>query len=221
MLKMKMSLLSDVDGIPILWDGPDNPKAVLILAHGAGAPMDTDFMEFFANELSLSDISVLRFEFPYMALRREGHGKRPPNTQKILLETWHKIITYCRDKHSGSIIIGGKSMGGRMASLIADESDVDGLICLGYPFYAPGKTDKPRTEHLIDIKTPTLILQGERDPMGSDENVSTYSLSNSITIKWLSDGNHDLKPRKLSGHTHQDHLKTASLEISQFIISFN
>ena len=216
---MEISLLFEVEGTPVLWEGPENPKAILLLAHGAGAPMDTDFMDFFSSHLFPSNIAVLRFEFPYMALRREGHGKRPPNTQKILLETWHKIISYSRSHYSAPIFIGGKSMGGRMASRIADECNVEGLICLGYPFYAPGKTDKPRTGHLLDLKTPTIILQGERDPMGSKEMVSNYSLSKNIEIIWLPDGNHDLKPRIKSGHTHQAHLAHSGDSIAHFISS--
>lgn len=160
-------MLDNIATLPVLWDGPEEAQNLFIFAHGAGAPMDTDFMNFFAFELAKNNIRVLRFEFPYMALRREGHGKRPPNTQKILFKSWCNIIEECRSQFNGSIYIGGKSMGGRMASMIADQQNVSGLICLGYPFYAPGKKDKPRIDHLQNLMTKTLILQGERDAMGS------------------------------------------------------
>lgn len=179
--------------------------------------MDTDFMDFFAHNLGKNKIRVLRFEFPYMALRREGHGKRPPNTQKILLECWSDVIKGCRKFHNGEIYIGGKSMGGRMASMIADQEGVTGLICLGYPFYAPGKQDKPRIDHLENLRTRTLILQGERDSMRSKEIVENYSLSNQLSISWLPDGDHGLKPRKKSGFTEEGNFNLASNLILNFI----
>ncbi|MDG1707926.1 MAG: hypothetical protein P8H03_04150 [Emcibacteraceae bacterium] len=208
---------SFINELPILWNGPEDAKSLVILAHGAGAPMDTEFMNYFAEELSLSGARVLRFEFPYMALRREGYGKRPPNGKKILFEAWGTIIKAVRNSFKGAIYIGGKSMGGRLATMIADEYHVGGVICLGYPFYAPGKQDKPRTEHLENLKASTLILQGERDSMGSKEVVSGYSLSGKVKIHWLPDGDHGLKPRKKSGFTERDNLNLAVKLISDFI----
>jgi predicted alpha/beta-hydrolase family hydrolase len=202
---------------PLIWNGTKDADALLILAHGAGAPMDTDFMNYFAESLAALDIRILRFEFPYMALRREGHGRRPPNTKIILLDTWRDILQMSKKTHNGPIYIGGKSMGGRMATMIADECDVDGLVCLGYPFYAPGKTEKPRTDHLKELKTRTLILQGERDSMGSKETVEKYVLSKKIHIDWLSDGDHSLKPRKKSGYTEKENLDEAISKVAIFL----
>jgi predicted alpha/beta-hydrolase family hydrolase len=193
--------------LPTIFDGNKEAENLLILAHGAGAPMDTDFMNYFAKNLAGTNLRILRFEFPYMALRREGHGRRPPDRQKILLDSWRKVINEARNYHKGNIIIGGKSMGGRMASMIADECKVTGLVLLGYPFYAPGKADKPRIEHLVDLKTHCLVLQGERDPMGSREGVEKYNLSKAINIKWICDGNHDLKPRIKSGRSYVENLE--------------
>lgn len=209
--------MSKINNLPIIWNGPISAEKIVILAHGAGAPMDTDFMNFFAEYLAAKNIRVLRFEFPYMALRREGHGRRPPNPQKVLLTSWRQIISECRKQHTGAIFIGGKSMGGRMASMIADECEADGLILLGYPFYAPGKHDKPRIDHLVDLKTRTLVVQGERDPMGSKEVVEEYDLSNTINTIWLDDGNHDLKPRVKSGISHNDNLCRAAVVIEKFL----
>ncbi|HPF46060.1 MAG TPA: hypothetical protein P5227_11705 [Emcibacteraceae bacterium] len=209
--------MSKIKNHPVIWTGPDNAEKLLILAHGAGAPMDTEFMNFFAETLARKNIKILRFEFPYMAIRRDGGGKRPPNPLKTLLTSWRQIIDESRKKHKGPIFIGGKSMGGRIASMVADDCDVNGLILLGYPFYAPGKLDKPRIDHLINLKTPALILQGERDPMGSEDIVSRYILSNKIKVVWLKDGNHDLKPRIKSGRSHHDNLVQSAIEISDFI----
>ena len=213
--------LSKIINMPVIWSGPKSANNLIILAHGAGAPMDTDFMDFFANGLAEHSIRVLRFEFPYMALRREGSNRRPPNTQQILLTSWRQIIEECRLTHKGPIYIGGKSMGGRMATMIADEEKVQGVVCLGYPFYAPGRMDKPRIEHLLTLKTPTLILQGERDVMGSKEVVSKYNLSNRISIHWLTDGDHSLKPRKKSGYTEDGNLGEGLNETKIFVQSLS
>ena len=209
--------MSKMNNIPLLYNGPDEAKSLYIFAHGAGAPMDTEFMNYFTDHLADAGVRILRFEFPYMALRRDGHGGRPPNGQKILLETWRQVISKARETHKGAIYIGGKSMGGRMASMIADECSVSGLILLGYPFYAPKKIDKPRIEHLIDIKTPTLILQGERDVMGSKEVVEKYPLSKNINISWVTDGDHGLVPRKKSGLTSEDNYSAAITIIRNFL----
>ncbi len=187
-----------------LTDGPADAPASFVLAHGAGAPMDTPFMNQIAEGVAAAGFRVLRFEFPYMAGRRTGGSKRPPDRQPILLESWRNAIAAAAADRA--LVIGGKSMGGRMASLVADESGVDGLICLGYPFHPPGKPDKLRTEHLEGIICPTLILQGERDPFGTRTEVESYRLSEAITLEWIPDGNHDLSPRKASGHTSQSNM---------------
>jgi predicted alpha/beta-hydrolase family hydrolase len=188
-----------------LWNAPTgtaaNPAGTLILAHGAGAPMDSDFMNDVAQRLSMSGVGVLRFEFPHMAQRRIDGRKRPPNPQAKLLECWHEVYAAVRSSVDGRLAIGGKSMGGRMASLIADDVQADALFCLGYPFYAVGKPEKPRVAHLAELRTPTLIVQGERDALGNRETVEGYALSKSIDVHWVPTANHDLKPLKSSGVT--------------------
>jgi len=189
----------------LLINGTDNAPRTIVLAHGAGAPMDSDFMEAFAQGLAERGLRCVRFEFPYMAGRRADGKKRPPNRAPVLLETWRAVID-----HLGvtDLIIGGKSMGGRMASMIARDFEdegapVKGVICLGYPFHPPGKPEKAegRMAHLLDIKTPTLILQGTRDTFGTIDQVPDFPLSKAITVQWLEDGDHGFKPRKKSGRT--------------------
>ncbi len=218
-----MKNLSKINDLPVLWNGLVNADKILILAHGAGAPMDTEFMNFFAENIAALGVRVLRFEFPYMALRRQGNGqnigRRPPNKQEILLTSWRQIIQYCQANFKAEIYIGGKSMGGRMASMIADDYFVCGLICLGYPFYAAKKLHKPRIEHLRSLKTPTLILQGSRDIMGAKENVETYDLADRIDIKWFEEANHDLVPLKKSGLTQGGHRELALKNIIHFLNS--
>lgn len=202
-----------------LENGPASAPAIFLLAHGAGAPMDTDFMNRIAEGVAARGVRVLRFEFPYMAGRRFGGKKRPPDRQPVLLQTWHTVIDQVRMTAVGAprLFIGGKSMGGRMASLVADEKGADGLICLGYPFHPPGKPEKLRTEHLEMLACPALILQGERDPFGTRDEVKGYKLSDSINMCWLADGNHDLAPRKKSGHTTEENLASAIGYIVDFI----
>lgn len=119
---------------------------------------------------------------------------------------------------TGPLIIGGKSMGGRVASMVADElfaaGKIVGLLCLGYPFHPPAKPAQLRTAHLAELKTPTLICQGTRDEFGTRAEVSGYLLSDRIEILWLEDGDHDLKPRKsVSGFTAADHLQTVAVAV--------
>jgi predicted alpha/beta-hydrolase family hydrolase len=201
-----------------LWDQPEGEaKATLILAHGAGAPMDSEFMAVMARSLAQRGIAVIRFEFAYMAERRIDGKKRPPNPQAQLLQQWCDIYSRVRQQVAGPLAIGGKSMGGRMASLLADELQADALVCLGYPFYAAGKPEKPRVAHLAELKTPTLIIQGERDALGNRAAVEGYQLSPAIRVHWLVAGDHDLKPLKSSGFTHQQHLDAAAQTIAEFL----
>ncbi|EJM56572.1 alpha/beta family hydrolase [Pseudomonas sp. GM48] len=201
-----------------LWSAAPAPaSATLILAHGAGAPMDSDWMSDMAARLAGLGVNVLRFEFPYMAQRRTDGGKRPPNPAPKLLECWREVYAEVRRHVAGPLAIGGKSMGGRMASLLADELGVDALVCLGYPFYAVGKPEKPRVEHLAGLKTRTLIVQGERDALGSREAVEGYALSPGIEVFWLVAGDHDLKPLKASGFTHEQHLVAAAQKVASFL----
>lgn len=196
------------------FDGPKAAPITLALAHGAGAAMDSPFMEYFANGLAERRYRLARFEFPYMAERRATGKKTPPDRQPILLDTWLSVIDHIGPEQ---LVIGGKSMGGRMASMVADQSSVRGLVALGYPFYGAGLADKPRIEHLKTLKTSTLICQGERDPMGSRDVISQLTLSQSIRYHWVGDGDHSLKPRKKSGRTEEQNLSETLNAIDAFI----
>ncbi|WP_270727110.1 alpha/beta family hydrolase [Shimia sp. Alg240-R146] len=190
--------------------GPAAPT--FLFAHGAGATMDAPFMASVAKGLSRRGIRVVRFEFAYMAARRTGGPKRPPPKVEMLQEEFHNVIA--KLACDGSMVIGGKSMGGRVASLIADDlfaaDSIGGLLCLGYPFHPQGKPEKLRTAHLAQLQTPTLICQGTRDPFGTREDVASYTLSEQIALSWAEDGDHDLKPRKrVTGLDHATQLEQA------------
>ncbi len=198
----------------LLLDGPQRAERTIILAHGAGAGMDTDFMNYFAAGIGKGGIRVVRFEFPYMAAKRETGKGRPPDREPVLRETWHRVIDSVKSDH---LFIGGKSMGGRIASLIADEAKVAGLVCLGYPFHPTGKPEQLRVEHLQSIRSPTLIVQGERDPFGSRVEVSGYKLSKRVRVHWLPDGDHSFKPRKSSGTTLEENLEEGVEVVASFV----
>lgn len=193
----------------------DSGNKRLALAHGAGAAMDSEFMNIIAEGVAEQGIEVIRFEFPYMQQRRLTGKKRPPDRQPVLLEYWQQVIADLGDAEN--LVIGGKSMGGRMASLIAAQQPVRGLVCLGYPFHPAGKPERLRTEHLPLITSPTLFVQGERDALGNKAEVVDYDLPPDLDLRWLADGDHDLKPRVKSGYNHQQHLLTAIQHIAAFV----
>ncbi|MCA0939811.1 alpha/beta fold hydrolase [Salipiger pacificus] len=207
-------------GVEFLVDGDAPGRPTLLLAHGAGAAMDSDFMARLAALLASEGLRVVRFEFGYMAQRRAGGSKRPPPKVELLQEEYRAAIEALAC--DGPLFIGGKSMGGRIASLIADDlfaaGRIAGLVCLGYPFHPTGKPEKLRTEHLAALRTPALICQGSRDPFGTREEVAGYALSESIALHWLEDGDHDLKPRKsVSGLNHDDNLADAAMAVSDWV----
>jgi predicted alpha/beta-hydrolase family hydrolase len=199
----------------LLITGPESASLTVILAHGAGAAMDTPFMETISEGLASQGQRVIRFEFPYMRAMREDGRRRPPNPQKALIESWMQIIEKIGNPED--LVIGGKSMGGRIASMVADEAEVRGLICLGYPFHAPGKQmTANRIAHLEHMRTPCLIVQGERDPFGQREEIGSLRLSKSVQLVFLDDGDHSYKPRVKSGTTLQENLHAAARSIHQF-----
>lgn len=200
--------------IQFLFDGPDDAEMVFIFAHGAGAPMDSPFMDRVAAGLAEAGTLVARFEFPYMSLRRQGRRKGPDRTD-VLLRTWRQAIDSIGNGRP--LFIGGKSLGGRMATMVADPERVAGVMCFGYPFHPPGHPERLRTQHLQDISLPVLILQGERDPFGTPTEVADYPLSAAVDVRWIPDGDHSLKPRKKSGNTLDGNLALAIREALQFL----
>ncbi len=189
-------------------------ELTLILAHGAGAPMDSQFMQDVARGVAAAGFRAVRFEFPYMEERRSGK-RRGPDRPAVLLETWRRVIADHGDpKH---LVIGGKSMGGRIASMVADEAGVHGLIVLGYPFHPPGKGEGMRTAHLAGMRTPTLIVQGERDPFGTRDEVADYELAPAIAVEWMPDGDHSFNARKKSGHSTERNLESCIHRVVAFI----
>lgn len=200
--------------VPRLIDGPDDAPATVMLAHGAGAPMDSPFMVAIAGGLAEKGWRVVRFEFPYMARMRAIGRRQGPDRMPVLQEAFRQQVRLeTAAKPDRPVFIGGKSMGGRVASLLIDEladSDgVSGCLCLGYPFHPPGKPLILRTEHLAALKNPTLILQGERDTFGKRGAVESYDLSPRVQVEWIPSGDHSFKPTKSSGLSEAQNWATA------------
>jgi predicted alpha/beta-hydrolase family hydrolase len=187
----------------------------LVLAHGAGAAMDSPFMNAIAEALARHGISVARFEFGYMAARRRSGKPSPPPPVACLEEEYRAFL----DGFSHPIIaIGGKSLGGRVASRIVDSLGRNvGLVCLGYPFHPPGKPQSLRTSHLETLSARALIVQGERDALGERREVAALTLAPDIEIAWLVDGDHSFKPRKSSGASLDGNIAAAADAVSRFL----
>jgi len=201
----------------IIYNGPVNGP-LFVFAHGAGAPATSDFMEKIATGLAEQGIRVVRFNFPYMAQRIDQGTRRPPERAPKLIAQYQQLIADIKQP----MVIGGKSMGGRIASLVAaevsaDEEKIKGIACLGFPFHPINKPEKLRTEHFPLIHQAIFIAQGERDKLGSKEDVLSYTLPKKIDWLWLEDGDHDLKPRVKSGFTHQGHLHSTITAMAKFI----
>jgi predicted alpha/beta-hydrolase family hydrolase len=183
----------------LLSDGPRDAKAHLLLAHGAGAGMRSVFLQRLAELLAGAGVGVHRFEFDYMAQRADNGGRRPPPKAETLAGEYSAAAAQVAGALSQGqrLVIGGKSMGGRVASLVADDllaqGLIAGLVCVGYPFHPVGRPEKLRTAHLADLACPTLIVQGTRDPFGTRDEVAGYALSPAIGVHWIENGDHDLK----------------------------
>ncbi len=187
------------------------------MAHGAGADASSEFMQHMAALIAAHGVHVVRFNFPYMIKRQEDGKRRPPDRLPKLLEAYAEVIADL----NRPCVIGGKSMGGRVASVLSQSGDkpqlIKGCACLGYPFHPPGKPESLRTEHLLSLTAPLFIAQGTRDAMGSQDEVATMGLDGALELLWLADGNHDLKPRKASGFSHEDHLHSAAAAVAAFV----
>ena len=203
-------------------DGP-----VYLFAHGAGADMNSEFISQVAEKLGEKGIRVVRFNFPYMIKRLEDGKRRPPDRAPKLLAAYEEVVKQL----NCPVVIGGKSMGGRMSSMLLAENalreeserlPILGSACMGFPFHAPAKDPKDRLDHLQKLTQPLLIVQGTRDIMGTREDVNGYiqeaRISATIKISWLDDGDHDLKPRKVSGFSHQQHIDSAIERVAEFVL---
>lgn len=209
---------------------PDKPSYVLegdpantliLLAHGAGANMNSDFMQAISSGLVTKGLQVMRFNFPYMQANVVDGKKRPPDRTPKLLACFTEMLDIALSQPQVKrVVLMGKSMGGRMAATLACDPNlitcIDRVICLGYPFI-PLKGGEPRLAPLNDCQVPVLVLQGERDKFGGKVQISTWPLKNNVQIHYLADGDHSFIPRKSSGITEAANLTLAVDLSAKFI----
>lgn len=192
------------------------PVARLLLCHGAGAPVQSEFCQLLAQQLAKQHIEVWGFNFAYMQKTLAGTRQLPPKMPVLMAELAEHISQMPTDL---PLVIAGKSMGGRVATLLAASellsTTVKGVIAFGYPFHPPKKQNW-RTEHFVDLKRPVLVLQGERDPFGSSDELAGKSWP-SIDLKWLQSGDHDFMPLKKSGMSQQQLIEQAAYLSRSFI----
>lgn len=210
----------------VLRDGPADAAVGVVLAHGAGAPMDSPFLARVARELAAAGFAVLRFEFPYMAARRRGE-RRPPDRRPVLEHAFQAAVA-AAGRPAGALVLAGKSMGGRIATYIADAEGARAVVALGYPFHPPGRPRRDgvalrpaaaagRVEHLATLRTPTLVVQGTRDAYGSPEEVAGYVLSPAIRLHWIADGDHGFALPAPARHAGRDGVAEAMRATLEFL----
>lgn len=209
---MNLGLILSNDELPLLLEGPSDAP-LLVLAHGAGAGMSHEFFQTLVPLLT-DEIAILRFNFPYMQQIIQTGKRRPPDRLPRLIDAFQQAIP----KWPQSVFIGGKSMGGRVATHVAlERDDISGVIVFGFPFHPPGKPLGNRAQHFSSLVTPTLIFQGERDPFGNYNELQYDSLLSHVHMSWLKDADHSFIPRKRSGLTQIEHLCVIAQQVKEFI----
>lgn len=209
----------------LLWTVEPGARATVLLAHGAGAPMDSSFMNRIAEGLAAEGLAVARFEFGYMAKRRTTGKKLPPPKAEKLIGEYRAAIeaALAAPERVGRLVFGGKSMGGRVAAMTAGEPLPEGAVavaCLGYPFHGPGRPEEIRLAPLQKGLLPTLILQGERDEFGSRAEVETLDVGPHARFEWIEDGSHDFGPRGASPATLKTNIAHACAALAAFTLGF-
>src|SRR4030095_11600053 len=168
--------------------------ATVVLAHGAGLPQTSPFMVDFAQALARRGCHAVTFNFPYTEQRR-----RPPDPAPVLEACFRDVVTAVRARPelaSPRLVIGGKSMGGRMATHLAAQGvpALGGGVVLGYPLHLPGRLDQLRVEHLARIRQPLLVVQGERDASGTPDELRPFLAPlEAATIHVVEGGDHSFK----------------------------
>ena len=201
--------------IPIVLDG-DGAKDVVVLAHGAGAGMSHPFMQSVAEGLAARSVGIVRFNFGYVEA-----GKKAPDRQPVLEETFREVAAHVRSELDPvRLFLGGKSMGGRIASHIAAAgSPCDGLVFLGYPLHPPGRPERIRDAHLYDLEVPMLFVEGTRDPFCPLETLDKVraKLRAPVEVAVIDDGDHSFRVRKASGRSSEEALDEVIGRVADWI----
>jgi uncharacterized protein len=189
---------TEAGDISLAYTGEDDASVVVVLAHGAGAGLDGDFLTTVATGLAQRGALVCRFNFPYAE-----RGRKAPDREPVLEATWQRVLEHIAEDGRRRVL-GGKSMGGRIAShVVASGAPCDGLLFLGYPLHPPGKPDRLRVAHLAAISAPLLFVAGTRDPFCPRRTLeaTVARLGGRIEIAFIEGGDHSFRVRRGSGRT--------------------
>jgi uncharacterized protein len=176
-----------------IWIEPAGAVASLVVAHGAGAGMEHPLLAGFCRAIADADVATMRFNFAYAE-----RGRRSPDTERVLREAWLAAFEAARAAADRPVLVGGKSLGGRIASMcVADGMPAAGLVFLGYPLHPPGRPERIRDEHLDRVKVPMLFLQGTADPLARPKVVAKVvgRLGKRATLQKIEGGDHSFKVR--------------------------
>jgi predicted alpha/beta-hydrolase family hydrolase len=191
-------------------------RAVL-LAHGAGADMHAATLASCADALAAAKIPSLRFNFAYRAAGRRAPD-RPPVLEAALREAVAELASRA-NLPADRVVLGGRSMGGRIGSMVAADDGALGLVLLGYPLHPPGRAAQLRVEHFPRLRMPALFVSGTRDSFGSPEELQreTKKMKGRVTFHWVESGDHGFKPLKASGLTVDAVLADVAAAVVDFV----
>ncbi len=209
--------------VSAIWDLPEGPpRATFVLAHGSGAPMSSEFLEDLAPSLArATGLAVMRFNYAYAELMMRTGGRRPPERRPALEAVHRAALSAARARFPDLPLIGGgKSLGGRISTLLAAEgTSFEGLILLGYPLHPPGKPERQRVEHFPDVRVPTLFLQGTRDALADLALLrpALEQFAGAQTLHVVEGGDHSFAVLKRSGRTPQDVFEELSTAVGAWV----
>jgi uncharacterized protein len=212
---VRSSLETSFGEVSALLEGPDSPEALIVLAHGAGGGFDGPFMNHMAEGLVTQGIGVCRFNFPYAE-----RGRRTPDRQPVLEQAYREVVASLRARAHERLILGGKSMGGRIAShIVAAGVEADGLVFLGYPLHPPGKPERLRADHLRSVSVPMLFVEGTRDPfcpLATLDRVRA-GLAAPTEVAVIDGGDHSFKLRGSAGRSTAEAWSQVVTEVSDWV----
>ena len=207
----QFAIAAPAGGIRATLYAPAQPRRTLVLAHGAGAGQGHPWMRARAGDFADRGIRVVTFDFPYITA-----GRRMPDRTAILLDTWRHVVDHVGQQWpEAPLAIGGKSMGGRMATMLLAEPDapaaITACVALGYPLHPPGKPEQLRVAHLGAIRVPVLVVQGERDPFGGPDDIrQAFTAAGArVEVVEVAQGGHGFEVRSRDARQADVHARVA------------
>lgn len=227
-VKIPVPDAGSVDAVPGWLDGPAGSAWLLVLAPGAGAPADSDLMGGLAAAISAAGVRVLRFDFPYQVRARAEGKRKPPDRPGVLTATWRAAIAYAGHRlRPAHLAVGGKSMGGRYATLVLADSAgggealarrVEACVLIGYPLHPPGKPDRERAGHLSAMRVPALFVSGTRDSLAGIEAMRrVVEPLSQARLHEIGEADHDFRVPKRSGRTRADVIAEIAAATGDFL----